>query len=122
MSIVPLLAPLFLAFEFWQLVICERYMGIKHIARGANPREMGPSESVAFLWCSSIVAYMAWALALFAVPMARAFALCLVAATLIGYPIRRNCSLKMILVVLTFEGSVRIAALSMLSYLAWRSV
>ena len=30
-----LFAPLFLAFEVGQLVLCERYLGVKQIARGA---------------------------------------------------------------------------------------
>ena len=97
----------------------ERYVGIKQIARGGNPREMGPAEPIAFLWSAGLLVYAAWALALLGVPGARVFALCIIAATAIGYPIRRNCSLKWILVTLTCEGSVRIGLLSMLSYLAW---
>jgi hypothetical protein len=118
-SSLPLLAPLFLLVEVWQLVMSERYVGIKQIARGGNPREMGPAEPVAFIWSAGLLAYAAWALALLAVPGARVFALCIIATTAVGYPIRRNCSLKWILVVLTCEGSVRIGLLSMLSYTAW---
>lgn len=115
-----LLAPLFVAFEIWQLVICERYLGIKHIVRGANPREMGPGEVVSFFWIGSIVAYSAWVLALLAVPPARLHALGLIAVTAIGYPIRRNCGLKRILIVLTFEGAIRINILFTLALSAWR--
>jgi hypothetical protein len=118
-SSLPLLAPLFLLLEVWQLVMCERYVGIKQIARGGDPREMGPGELVSFLWSSALLAYAAWALALLAIPGIRVFAFCIIAATLIGYPIRRNCGLKMILVVLTCEGGVRIGFLSALSYMAW---
>jgi hypothetical protein len=118
-NLVPLLAPLFLGFEFWQLFIAERYVGIKQIARGGNPREMGPNEGISFLWSAGIILYGAWALALLATPMARAFALCIIAATAVGYPIRRNCGLKWVLVVLTCEGGVRIGFLSALSYAAW---
>jgi hypothetical protein len=118
-GILPLLAPLFLFLEVWQLVMSERYVGIKQIARGGNPREMGPGEAVAFLWSAGLLAYAAWALALLAVPGARVFAFCIIAATAIGYPIRRNCSLKWILVVLTCEGGVRIGFLSALSFMAW---
>jgi hypothetical protein len=113
------LAPLFLALEVWQLVMAERYVGIKQIARGGDPREMGPGELVAFLWSSALIAYAAWALALLAIPGVRVFAFCIRAATVVGYPIRRNCGLKMILVVLTCEGGVRIGFLSALSYMAW---
>jgi hypothetical protein len=118
-SILPLLAPLFVILEIWQLFMTERYVGIKQIARGGNPREMGPAEPIAFIWCAGLLAYAVWTLALIANPNARVFALLIIAATFIGYPIRRNCSLKWILVVLTCEGSARIGFLSALSYSAW---
>jgi hypothetical protein len=115
-----LIAPLFIAFEIWQLVICERYLGIKQIARGANPREMGPGEPIAFIWTAAILVYAAWVLALLASPFGRAHALWLVGASALGYAIRRNCGLKRILIVLTFEGAIRINILFTLSISAWR--
>jgi hypothetical protein len=119
---LPLLAPLFLAFEAWQLAISERYVGIKQIARGADPREMGPGEGVAFLWTAGLFVYALWTLALLATPTGRVYSLCLVAATVAGYSIRRNCGLKKILVVLTLEGAVRIGFLFGLSVTAWHRV
>ncbi len=118
-SLLPLLAPLFLLFEVWQLVMSERYVGIKQIAHGGNPREMGPAEPIAFIWSAGLLAYAVWALALLAIPGARVFAFCIIAATAVGYPIRRNCSLKWILVTLTCEAGVRIGFVSALSYWAW---
>ena len=117
---LPLIAPLFLIFEIWQLVMSERYLGIKQIARGADPREMGPSEAVSFVWTSGIVLYAAWALALLAVPRARAEALGLIVTTIVGYTFRRNCGLKWVLVVLTFEGAIRIGIVSTSAVAAWR--
>jgi hypothetical protein len=115
-----LLAPLFLVFEVWQLVMCERYVGIKQIARGANPREMGPSEPVACFWTSGIILYLLWTIALLPFPRLRVPALVLIGITAVGYSIRRNCPLKWVLVVLTFEGALRIGLLGMLSIIAWR--
>ncbi|HMD60611.1 MAG TPA: hypothetical protein VKG78_04235 [Opitutaceae bacterium] len=120
MSSLPLLAPLFLFFEAWQLAICERYVGIKQIARGADPREMGPGEVLSFLWSAGLALYAAWVLALLATPPARVYALSLIAATIAGYSVRRNCGLKWILVALTIEGAVRIGFLFALSVAAWR--
>jgi len=114
-----LLAPAFLLFEIWQLVMCERYVGIKQIARGADPREMGPSELVACLWSSSIILYCLWAVALLATPRLRIYGLCLMGTSAIGYAFRRNCGLNMILVTLTFEGAIRVAILSFFSVAAW---
>jgi hypothetical protein len=115
-----LLAPVFLVFEIWQLVISERYVGIKQIARGADPREMGPGELIAFAWSCSLMLYGAWMLALLLSPSTRIYGLCLAATTAAGYSVRRNCSLKLILVVLTFEGAVRVGILSFFSVAAWR--
>jgi hypothetical protein len=42
-----LLTPLFLVFEVWQLVLSERYLGVKQIARGVDPRTLGLSEMTA---------------------------------------------------------------------------
>jgi len=119
---LPLIAPLFLVFELWQLVMSERYVGIKQIARGANPREMGPSEAVACLWSLSIVAYGLWMASLLVTPGARIYGLILMAVTAIGYSFRRNCGLKWVLVILTFEGAVRVAVLAPLSVASWMSV
>jgi hypothetical protein len=117
-----LLAPLFLIFEVWQLFISERYVGIKQIARGADPREMGPSEIVSCAWSSSIILYCLWMVALVATPNVRVYGMCLMVTSAIGYSIRRNCGLKLILVVLTFEGAIRIGILSFFSVAAWSHV
>jgi hypothetical protein len=114
-----LLAPAFLLFELWQLVMCERYVGIKQIARGADPREMGPSEIIACLWSSCIILYCLWMVALLATPTLRIYGLCLLVTSAVGYSFRRNCGLNMILVTLTFEGAIRVAILSFFSVAAW---
>ncbi len=122
MNSLPLLAPAFLLFELWQLAVGERYVGIKQIARGTDPREMGPGEGVAFIWTAGLVVYAAWVLALLATPMSRVYAVVLICATVAGYSVRRNCGLKRILIVLTIEGSVRIGFLFALSFTAWHRV
>jgi hypothetical protein len=52
----------------------------------------------------------------------RVFALALIAISAAGYAVRRNCGLNWILVVLTIEGCMRVAALAPLSELAWMRV
>ncbi len=120
MNSLSFLAPVFLAFEVWQLAMCERYVGIKHIARGGDPREMGPSEWVACLWSSTLVVYGVWTILLLSSPGIRVYALGMVIVTAVAYPVRRNCGLKLILIVLTFEGAIRIGLLFALSFMAWR--
>jgi hypothetical protein len=120
MTPLALFAPLFIIFEIWQLVISERYLGIKQIARGADPRELGLREVTAFFWSAGIMFYWLWMIAMLLPPFGRAYAAALVAITLIGFALRRNCSIKWVLVILTFEGAVRIGMLGSLCILAWR--
>lgn len=115
-----LLTPLFFLFELWQLVLGERYLGIKQIARGSDPRELGLGEVTAFFWSGLLCLYWLWSLALFTVPFARVHALCLLAIFVLGYSIRRNCPLKWVLVVLTVEGATRLGFLAALGRLAWK--
>lgn len=115
-----LLAPLFLLFEVWQLVLSERYLGIKQIARGADPRSLGLGEITAFFWSTALLAYWLWMLLLLTVRFGRAQALGLIAITAIGYMFRRGAPLKWVLVVLTFEGAIRVGLLISLCAMAWR--
>ncbi len=114
------LAPAFLVFEIWQLVVCERYLGIKQIARHGDPRALGLGEFTAFLWSFTLFVYWAWMASLLVLPFARLQSLCLLAASALGYGFRRNTGLKWTLVILTFEGALRIGLLMSLSFMAWR--
>lgn len=114
------LAPLFLVFEGWQLIIGERYLGVKQIAHQGDPREAGPSEPVAAVWSIMIGLYTLWVLAMAATGFARAQIVCLLAVTLIGFSLRRNCGLKYVLVVLTIESAIRIGMLVSLMGTVWR--
>lgn len=122
MATLLLLAPLFLAFEIWQLVLCERYLGIKQIARGADPRALGLSEVTAFFWSVTIVAYGFWMLALLVLPWGRIFGLGLLVLSAIGFSLRRGCPFKWVLVLLTFEGALRVAVLVALCVTTWRRI
>lgn len=120
MPSVVLLAPVFFAFEVWQLVISERYLGLKQIARNGDPRTLGLRELTAFAWTAVLLIYWGWMLALLLVPFARLHAAALLAVSAIGYSLRRNTDLRLILVILTFEGAIRIGLLIYLIAAAWR--
>lgn len=115
------LAPLWLSFEIVQLVLAERLLGIKQINSGQDPRHDQPGIVVSYLWSFALILYGLWMLALLITPAARPQALGLIAITSIGYMLRRNAKLKWILVLLTFEGSLRVGMLVSLSAVAWRS-
>jgi len=115
-----LFAPAFLVFEIWQLVISERYLGIKQIARGADPRTLGLGEVTAFFWSSILCVYWAWMMLLLAVPFARAQGFALLAISALGFTLRRGGAMKWALVILTFEGAMRVGLLLSLCIMAWR--
>jgi hypothetical protein len=117
-----LFAPLFLVFEVWQLVLSERYLGIKQIARGADPRTLGLSEPTAFVWSIALIGYWLWMLVLLSVPVGRVHGLSLLIVTMIGFSLRRGSSLKWVLVILTFEGAIRVGLLFSLCAMAWREL
>jgi hypothetical protein len=113
-------APVFFVFEIWQLVIAERYLGLKHIARGTDPRELGLGELTAAAWSLVLLGYWVWMPLMLFQPFGRVQSLMLIVVSGIGFGIRRGCGLKWVLVVLTFEGSIRIGMLLSLCVLAWR--
>ncbi|MBC7365297.1 MAG: hypothetical protein H7343_00575 [Undibacterium sp.] len=120
MSAALLLAPVFLIFEIWQLYIGERYLGIKQIARGADPRDLGLGELTAFFWSGSLILYWLWMLLLLTFSLGRVHGFCLLAIIGLGFGLRRNCRLPWVLVILTVEGAIRIGLLFSLCALAWR--
>ena len=113
-------APLFLGFELWQLVIAERYVGIKQIERGTDPRELGLGQATAAAWSLALVAYWVWLFLMLFQPWGRLQVLLMILVFTGGFLVRRGCGLKWLLVVLTFEGSIRIGMLLSLCALAWR--
>lgn len=115
-----LLAPLFLVFEVWQLVVSERYLGVKQIRAGADPRALPMTGWMAAAWGGGLLAYYAWMVTLLPHPAGRAQGIVLIATTALGYAIRTACGLKWVLVVLTFEGAVRIGMLVSLAASTWR--
>jgi len=114
--------PVFLVFEVWQLVLSERYLGIKQIARGTDPRTHGPRESTAFIWSMTLFLYWLWMMLLLTVAFSRAHGIGLLLASLIGFSLRRGARFKWVLVILTFEGAIRIGLLISLGAMAWRKL
>lgn len=115
-----LLAPLFLVFEVWQLVVSERYLGVKQIRVNADPRTLPMAGWMAAVWAGGLLVYFTWMGTLLPHPVGRAQGVVLIATTALGYALRTTCGLKWVLVVLTFEGSVRIGMLVSLFGSSWR--
>ncbi len=122
MNPLVLLAPIFLGLELWQLFLSERYLGIKQIRVNADPRELPMANWTATLWASGLIAYFLWMPTLLLHSVGRAQGIILMLVTGLGYALRSTCGLKWILVILTFEGAIRIGMLLSLLGMAWRQL
>ena len=120
MAPLAVLAPVWICFEILQLISAERYLGIKQIQGGEDPRSAGPSELISFVWSFLIFCYAAWMIGMLCFHLGSPQVIALTAVSVIGYLIRRSCGLKWVLVVLTFEGAIRIGMLVSLCALLWR--
>ncbi|GAB5560459.1 MAG: hypothetical protein SynsKO_21060 [Synoicihabitans sp.] len=120
--VIAFAAPVFLIFEFVQLVASERLLGVKQIKRGTDPRKNGPREPLAAAWTLVLTAYWLWMGMMLVPSFARVHIFILIAVSLVGYALRRNAGLKWILVILTFEGAIRIGMLVALIGRMWRTL
>ncbi len=112
--------PVFLLFELCQLVLCERYLGVRQMATGGDPRTLPMSERLAFAWTLLLFLYWIWMGLLLGSSIGRLQALALFLISLGGFLIRRNSPLRWVLVILTFEGALRIGMLVSLGGVFWR--
>jgi hypothetical protein len=122
MNLFTLLTPVFFAFELWQLFMGERYLGIKQIRVNADPRELPMANWIAAIWASGLIVYGLWMAALLLHPIGRPQGAVLLVITFLGYLLRSTTSLKWTLVILTFEGAIRIGMLLSLLGLTWRQL
>lgn len=120
--VIAFAAPVFFIFEIVQLVAAERLVGVKQIARGTDPRHGGPREPLAAAWTLTLTAYWLWMGMMLVPGFGRTHIVVLIAVSLIGYALRRNASLKWILVILTFEGAIRVGMLLALMGRMWRTL
>ncbi len=124
------LAPLFALFEVWQLVLAERHMGVKQFARATapHPRELGPGETAAFFCVMGIIFNWLYMLGLVASRFSRLVGIVMFGVSLLGLTARRQLGLpwwrrfgvRRGLVLLTFEGAIRLGLLGFLWREAWR--
>ncbi len=125
MSDLPLavfLVPIFLVFEVTQLIYAERFLGVKQIQVGADPRRLGPPESIAALWALCILSQGAWLLWLLFADGSRVHAACLLLVSLCGFALRGACALRWVLVILTVEGALRMGLMVSMLGSAWRAL
>ena len=120
MPLLYYLIPLLLLFEIVQLVVAERFLGIKRLHGETDPRNLDLSEGLAFAWSMGILLSWLWMALMLIQPVGRPQAILMILITGFGFMIRRGCTLKWVLVVMTFEGALRVGMLLSLIGLALR--
>lgn len=111
MSPLLYLVPVLILFEVWQLYMGERYLGVKQIGADADPRALGLREFTAFAWSAGIVLSWVWCVLVLFQPLGRMQAFAMILISTLGYTLRRGCRLKWVLVIMTFEGALRVGML-----------
>ena len=77
---------------------------------------------MAATWAGGLIVYFTWMTTLLLHPVGRAQGVVLLVVTLGGRALRSTCGLKWVLVVLTFEGSIRVGMLISLLGMSWRQL
>jgi hypothetical protein len=96
-------------FDFAQLLVAERLIGVRQIRKGRHPADEAPALGVGWLllWLSGIL-YSATIMVLLLTHARLAFhGIALLVISALGFAIRRNAGLKWGLVVMTVEGALR---------------
>lgn len=119
-----ILAPVFILFDMLQLLLAERYIGIKQIRAGKHPSALdktGPTW-LAAIWLAGVSLYLVYMLAMLMEPSSALQGLIMLAVTLIGFSLRRTLGLKFALVILTIEAATRMGLLVnlMVSVFLWQ--
>jgi hypothetical protein len=114
------LSPALVVFELTQLVLAERYLGVRQIERGDDPREAAMPTPLAVAWSTAIAVNWLWMFVMLPLRFGTGQIACMLLTSLLGYSLRRNCALKWVLVTLTFEGAIRIGMHVSVLTLVWR--
>ena len=77
---------------------------------------------MAAVWSGGLIVYGLWMGSLLLSPIGRPQGAVLLVITFLGYLLRSTTSLKWTLVILTFEGAIRIGMLLSLLGLIWRQL
>lgn len=107
------IAPLFIAFDFFQLIAAERFIGLKQVRAGEHPLESGKNGPtwVAVLWLLGAFSLWVYMAALTFSPRGAMQGFIMLIASLLGFSLRRTLGLKFALVILTFEAAIRMGLL-----------
>lgn len=108
------LSPIFILYEMFQLVVAERYIGIKQIRSGVHPMDSETSapEWLAAGWLIGMFSYWLYMFVLIFNPWGGMQGFVMLFISLLGIALRRTMGLKWALVIMTIEGAIRMGLLA----------
>lgn len=113
------LTPAWILFELWQLVVAEGYLGVARLREGVDPRTLPLGSFKAGLWIVGILGEWLWLFVMLFDFIGFTPALCMLTVSTVGLILRRSTGLRWTLVILTFEGAMRIGLLFFLCGALW---
>lgn len=108
------LAPVFICFELFQLLVAERYIGVKRIREGVHPLDAKQRlpEWMAAMWVIGRILTWLYLILLVFDPRAGLQGFIMIVVTILATGLRRALGLKWALVIMTIEGSIRMGMLA----------
>lgn len=108
------LAPLFMGFDIGQLLLAERFIGVKQIRKGEHPLDADRRlpDWASGLWVIGLGIYWAYMALLAFHPNTALQGILMIGITLAGFAVRRVSGLKWALVFLTLETAIRLGLLA----------
>jgi hypothetical protein len=105
------LAPLFILFELAQIIVLERYIGLRTLKAEIDPRTLPFPKWLAIAWIIFTKIYLLWTIALIFESSLILPASVILITSFVGLISRRSAGLQWALVILTFETAIRIGML-----------
>lgn len=108
-SLLVILAPVFIVLELAQLLVAERFIGVRQIRANRHPLDEYPEGKpwITAAWLAYFVAVWCYLFALALNPLTSIQGVVLLLVGILGFAFRRIAGLKWALVVMTIEGAIR---------------
>jgi hypothetical protein len=87
-----------------------------------DPRSLPMATGRASFWSLGILAEWLWMVSLLFIYGGRAAGACMLLVTITGFFLRRSTSLRLTLVILTFEGAIRIGMMLFILGVLWHGM
>ncbi|MEO0794200.1 MAG: hypothetical protein AAFX93_03505 [Verrucomicrobiota bacterium] len=108
------IAPIIMLFDITQLLVTERYIGVKQIRKGLHPldQDRKPANSLIFIWLMSLTVIWFYMIAMAFDPRGGLQGGIMLLVSIAGFGFRRISGIKWALVIMTIETAIRLGLLA----------